>query len=549
MGRKRTEVLLTDGTYKHTLAAARALSANGFIVDVLGGSLALSRFSKSVRKSEFGALPLSEENIEKFLQFLKDRNYSVLIPIGAKSVAICSKYRNQINQYTEMLLPPTNSLEIAFDKFLTLDFAQGIGLRIPETFEFSSKADLIKNLSNITFPVAVKDASEVNKTTLTVYFESSNAMLKSINHPIFLGTRLPVIQERIVGKREAFFGIYRNGELIDYFMHERLREIPMSGGPSTKARTIFKEDLKEQGSRLLAALRWNGIAMVEFKRSSLDNQLYLMEINPKFWGSLDLPIRASVDFPLEYTQIILNEIVEPLPYHGEDITFHWPLNGDFRTTLKNPRHFASFLSDLASPKVHNNLPVSDISPTLAMILLPVAQRCYSLLGIRKMRKWIWRMRRAGMRYFIYRALTESSGIPFLPYSKIDENIYVGGRISKIGKYYLKMIGIESVINLRSEFDDKVLGMNMFQYLLLPSLEFEPISQADLSKGVKFISSQIAASRKVFIHCAEGISRAPSMAAAYFISNGFDIDSAEKLLKKKRPFIHILKNQKESLIIF
>ncbi|MBK6674411.1 MAG: ATP-grasp domain-containing protein [Proteobacteria bacterium] len=53
----------------------------------------------------------------------------------------------------------------------------------------------------------------------------------------------------------------------------------------------------EQAATLLRALRWRGVAMVEFKRDLRDGSLRLMEINGRFWGSLQLAIDAGVDFP------------------------------------------------------------------------------------------------------------------------------------------------------------------------------------------------------------------------------------------------------------
>ena len=49
--------------------------------------------------------------------------------------------------------------------------------------------------------------------------------------------------------------------------------------------------------RLLGALDWHGIAEVEFRLDARDNVPKLMEINPRFWGSLCVAIKAGVDFP------------------------------------------------------------------------------------------------------------------------------------------------------------------------------------------------------------------------------------------------------------
>jgi predicted ATP-grasp superfamily ATP-dependent carboligase len=48
---------------------------------------------------------------------------------------------------------------------------------------------------------------------------------------------------------------------------------------------------------LLDALDWRGVAMIECKREAVTGRQVVMEINGRFWGSLQLAIDAGVDFP------------------------------------------------------------------------------------------------------------------------------------------------------------------------------------------------------------------------------------------------------------
>ena len=67
-------------------------------------------------------------------------------------------------------------------------------------------------------------------------------------------------------------------------MHRRLREYPVTGGPSALAESIYDPMLMEQGLKLLDNLQWHGVAMVEFKKDERTGRYVLMEINPKFCG-------------------------------------------------------------------------------------------------------------------------------------------------------------------------------------------------------------------------------------------------------------------------
>ena len=89
----------------------------------------------------------------------------------------------------------------------------------------------------------------------------------------------------------------QNAEPRALFVHKRLREYPLSGGPSTLRESVVRPEVAELAVRLLRALNWFGLAMVEFKVDPRDGVPKLMEVNPKLWGSLSLAIASGVDFP------------------------------------------------------------------------------------------------------------------------------------------------------------------------------------------------------------------------------------------------------------
>ncbi len=107
-----------------------------------------------------------------------------------------------------------------------------------------------------------------------------------------------ILQECIAGPGAGLFACYDRGRAIALFCHQRLREKPPWGGVSVLSESApLDPDLVGAGTRLLDALGWHGVAMVEFKRDARDGTPRLMEINARFWGSLQLAVDAGVDFP------------------------------------------------------------------------------------------------------------------------------------------------------------------------------------------------------------------------------------------------------------
>ena len=65
----------------------------------------------------------------------------------------------------------------------------------------------------------------------------------------------------------------------------------------------------------------------------------------------------------------------------------------------------------------------------------------------------------------------------------------------------------------------------------------------LAEGAKFIHEAVRNNKKIYIHCKEGISRAPCFLVAYLIKyESMNIRDAIQLIRRKRYFINILPEQ-------
>jgi predicted ATP-grasp superfamily ATP-dependent carboligase len=107
-----------------------------------------------------------------------------------------------------------------------------------------------------------------------------------------------LLQQRIVGPGIGIFLLLWRGEVHATFAHQRIREKPPSGGVSVYRESVAADpDLVARSRQLLESFGWQGVAMVEYKLDSATNTPYLMEINGRFWGSLQLALDAGVDFP------------------------------------------------------------------------------------------------------------------------------------------------------------------------------------------------------------------------------------------------------------
>jgi len=103
----------------------------------------------------------------------------------------------------------------------------------------------------------------------------------------------------------------RDAKVRAFFVHKRIRQFPLTGGPSTYRVSVFDRLLVDLGTKLLKAMGWYGVAMVEFKIDPRDGMPKLIEVNPRFWGSLSLGIAAGVDFPHLLYKMAVDGDVQP----------------------------------------------------------------------------------------------------------------------------------------------------------------------------------------------------------------------------------------------
>jgi hypothetical protein len=139
-----------------------------------------------------------------------------------------------------------------------------------------------------------------------------------------------------------------------------------------------------------------------------------------------------------------------------------------------------------------------------------------------------------------------TGAPTERYSRIVPGIHIGGQFSAKGWPILQARGVTAVVDLRGEYGDGKHGLAPECYLYLPTVDNTAPSLAHLEQGIAFIRDELARGGQVYIHCWEGVGRAPTMAAAYLISTGMKPREAWGAIKGCRPFIRPSLQQLEQL---
>jgi predicted ATP-grasp superfamily ATP-dependent carboligase len=297
-------VLVTDADQRAALAVVRSLGRAGHTV-LVGGprrrSLAAASRYCSARIHLPDPLSEASEFVEHVVSALAANRVDVLIPISEASLLAILPHRARLGN---CLLPFTDleTFQRVCDKTEVLRVAAEEGIATPAQAVLETAASpLPVNLPP--FPLVLKPSRSV----ATVDGERSKHGVRHAADRRELDevlTALPrsayplLLQQRIVGPGTGIFLLVWDGTTRAVFAHRRLREKPPAGGVSVYRESVAADPaLVERSRRLLARLNWQGVAMVEYKLDAATGIPYLMEINGRFWGSLQLAIDAGVDFP------------------------------------------------------------------------------------------------------------------------------------------------------------------------------------------------------------------------------------------------------------
>ena len=368
-------VLLLDGTNRNTLAIARHLGRDhGVEVDVVAHTRrAVSFYSRHVRHRIICSDPRKSEAdfVKCLLQVIRERPYDLLMPVGFRTYQICAAHAGVLQEHTRLIITSASNLAVASNKNATYSLANELGLAVPRTYVLHGP-DEIETLSP-TMPAVIKAPFESGINIVEYAQDRSELVLRfrslCARHG-FTPPDLPLVQEYVRGEGYGYFAYYEDGKCLRDFMHHRIREYPVTGGASSCAEAWSDPALRTLGRRLLDRLRWDGVAMVEFRKRSDTGEYVLMEINAKFWGSLDLAIVCGVDFPSMLCQRALGEDV-PESTDFELRRFQWILNGELFHLLDRPRALGSIVRDLF--RARNDIWWSDPKPNLFQLALLVDQ--------------------------------------------------------------------------------------------------------------------------------------------------------------------------------
>lgn len=387
------DALILDAVLRQSLVTVRSLGRRGLRAAALEISSHVEKFghvptfsSRWCQRTYIA--PAYEQNTEPFLTYVKQllttSGTRVIISSADGTLAVLRAHREELERLARIALAKESALEIAIDKDQTLKIAKRLGIGVPRGVVVRGVDEVAEAIREIGLPAVVKPIESwlwgeqqgvrLLCQLVTTPDEARRAVEKLTQ---FGGTTL--FQQFLSGKREAVSFLYAHGTMYARFAQWAKRMQPPLGGTSVFRQSIaIPQDIGKQAEHLVREIELEGYSEVEFRRDSAGNP-YLMEINPRLSASVEIAVRAGVDFPYLLYQWANGDPIDRVEYYHVGNWMRY-LKGDLLTTMQTiiergrpgvtppAQAFLEFFTDFFVPTGYDYLDWKDPLPAWTAIV-------------------------------------------------------------------------------------------------------------------------------------------------------------------------------------
>ena len=335
----RCDALVLDASLRQALVTVRSLGRRGLAVAAAETHPEAPAFVSRWCQGGF-VFPAQEgtDGYDALLEQWLDRTGArVLFASHDATIALLRRHRARLEQRLRLALAPEQALATAISKERTLEVARCLDIPVPREVVVRDAGDVEAALKEVGLPAVIKPSESWlwngrEGARLSAQLAVTAAELRDAVEAVTCFGEVALVQQLLTGRREAVSFLYAKGEVYARFAQWAKRTSPPLGGQSVLRKSIaIPSDIGRYAESLVRHIKLEGYCEVEFRRDAAGVP-YLMEINPRLSASVEIAVRAGVDFPyLLYQWASGGPIERVAGYRIGGWMRH--LGGDITTTL------------------------------------------------------------------------------------------------------------------------------------------------------------------------------------------------------------------------
>ncbi len=271
------------------------------------------------------------------------------------------------------LVEDYSKLERLTDKWFTYEMAVKLGIKAPYTVLLDGSDGMREALKGLSFPAVVKPRMSfaaigvqflANPNDMETWLSGASSRLD--------GTY--IAQEKVEGALHDVTSCAQGGRAISLLSQKRIKSLYDFGGGGIINITTDEPRPREFARAILQETKWNGAAEFDFIKTK-DGVYYLLECNPKIWGTTYLTVVAGMNVPQQTVDVFLGgkELPEVKKYEVglmyrwlfPECVFNWIQRPRDLQTLK--RRIRETFARHGASRIMHNLNYTDLPHLLGIV--------------------------------------------------------------------------------------------------------------------------------------------------------------------------------------
>lgn len=319
-------VLVTNARNRIAYNVVRSLGEKGielYTADFVSRSMSFaSRYSKGhfVYPSPFSD---PEGFVQRLIEEIRRLGVDVLIPVFEETFLV-AKHAQRMSGHVSMVLPEYEKILIAHNKDKWAELARQLGIPIPRSVPIETLRADAGAAADLRYPVLVKPKQGGGAWGIR-QVESAEGLKALLDRDDCNG--LPwsrfFVQEKIAGETHCVAMLLNRGQLRAKAAYRQIRDYPATGGQATTRVSAHNHEAEAHLQALLESLKWHGVCQADFIVDRDSRMPYLIDLNPRLWGSLAQAIASGVDFPYLIYQLAREGDIAPVAEFRTGVVTRW----------------------------------------------------------------------------------------------------------------------------------------------------------------------------------------------------------------------------------
>jgi len=296
-------VLIPDGENYYLIAILDCLShIQGIKIHIMSSiKYTAMRYSRYVHSYSY--YPKTANDLEWISNVNREteiHKVDLILPIYEDRIRTLIYHREHLT-YTKklVLLPSTESYEIASNKWLLVEHMKEFDIQFPKGFIANPDAPGWQENMNLIFPIIAKPTEDSAGGDGIFKFENKDELREHFKNNTL--KRELLIQEYIHGHDIDCSVLCKEGEVLAFTIQKGNLWSKKAFSAPIGLSMVYEPKLLKTIKRLMKSLNWSGIAHVDLRYDKKSKTFKVLEINPRYWATLHASLMAGINFPyLQY---------------------------------------------------------------------------------------------------------------------------------------------------------------------------------------------------------------------------------------------------------